>query len=363
MKKTVLKRFNCALLITLLLIMVPGTTVSAGTRFIDVLPISPYYDGVIWATERAHIANGYPGTEIFGTDLGCTRGHAMMFLWKLAGKPTPDTSKKMPFSDVPTNHAFYKAVLWGSQCKITKGFPDGTFGIDTECTRGQIMTFIWRYKGMPAPSSKPYPFKDTPTAAFRQAIKWGAEKKITKGFNDGKFHDTFTCTRGQIVTFLYRMTSQLGSAPKVSVPGNKALIPTPTPTKKPTPTPAHTHTWEPVYGTVDHEGTPEQGHTERQQTGTRTVVDREAFGRPIYEWHMVCSCGAYITNEDEADEHMCMGHRYGDKRVQVGVEHIDAETHEEPVYEDVYVVDKPTELGYDESVITGYRCSGCSATK
>ena len=237
MKKAVFKRFNCALLITLLLIMVPGTTVSAGTRFIDVLPISPYYDGVIWATERAHIANGYPGTEIFGTDLGCTRGHAMMFLWKLAGKPTPDTSKKMPFSDVPTSHAFYKAILWGSQCKITKGFPDGTFGIDVECTRGQIMTFIWRYKGMPAPSSKPYPFKDTPTAAFRQAIKWGAEKKITKGFNDGKFHDTFTCTRGQIVTFLYRMTSQLGSAPKVSVPGNKALTPTPTPTKRPTPTP------------------------------------------------------------------------------------------------------------------------------
>ena len=127
--------------------------------------------------------------------------------------------------------------------------------------------------------------------------------------------------------------------------------------------PAHTHTWEPVYGTVHHEGTPEQGHTERQQTGTKTVVDREAFDRPIYEWHTVCSCGAILSNNDEAEAHAEMGHSYGGARVQVGVEHIEAETHEEPVYEDVYVVDKPAEPGYDETVITGYRCSGCGATK
>lgn len=140
--------------------------------------------------------------------------------------------------------------------------------------------------------------------------------------------------------------------------------PEPQPTQPTQPSqPAHTHTWEPVYGTVHHEGTPEQGHTERRQTGTKTVVDREAFDRPIYEWHTVCSCGAILANSDEAYEHMEMGHSYGDARVQVGVEHIEAETHEEPIYEDVYVVDKPAEPGYDETVITGYRCSGCGATK
>lgn len=127
--------------------------------------------------------------------------------------------------------------------------------------------------------------------------------------------------------------------------------------------PAHTHTWEPVYGTVHHEGTPEQGHTQRVQTGAKTVVDREAVDVPIYEWHTVCSCGAILANSDEAYEHMEMGHSYGDARVQVGVEHIEAETHEEPIYEDVYVVDKPAEPGYDETVVTGYRCSGCGATK
>lgn len=123
-------------------VFTPRTTVSAGTRFIEVLPISPYYDGVIWATERAHIANGYPGTEIFGTDLGCTRRHAMMFLWKQAGKPTPDTSKNMPFSDVLTSHAFYKTVLWRAQSKITKGFPDGKYHDTFTCTRGRSSHFF-----------------------------------------------------------------------------------------------------------------------------------------------------------------------------------------------------------------------------
>ena len=140
--KNTLRHFSCALIITILIVTLSGTTVSAGTRFHDALPISPYYEAVIWATEQAHIANGYPGTHLFGTDIGCTRGHAMMFLWKLAGKPAPDTSKKMPFSDVPTNHDYYRAILWGSQSKITKGYPDGTFGIDRECTRGEILIGI-----------------------------------------------------------------------------------------------------------------------------------------------------------------------------------------------------------------------------
>lgn len=152
--------------------------------------------------------------------------------------------------------------------------------------------------------------------------------------------------------------------PKATATPTPTKKPTPTPTKKPTPTPApHVHTWEAVYGTVHHEGSPEQWHTERRQTGTRTVVDREASDRPIYERRAVCSCGAILSNSDEAYEHVEMGHTYGGARVQVGVKHIEAETHEEPVYEDVYVVDKPTEPGYDESVITGYRCSRCGATK
>lgn len=354
MKNTILRRFSRALIISILLVTVSGTTVSARTRFHDALPISPYYEAVIWATERAHIANGFPGTNLFGTDIGCTRGHAMMFLWKLAGKPAPDTSKKMPFSDVPTNHAYYRAILWGSQSKITKGYPDGTFGIDRECTRGEIMKFLWNYKGMPRPSSKPYPFKDTPTVAFRQAIKWGAEKKITKGFNDGKFHDTFTCTRGQIVTLMYRMTQNLGSEPGFSsyVSVHKST------TKL-----SHTHSWVPDYEIVHNEGSEEVGHYEKVKVGTQTVVDSEAFERPIYEWHEVCTCGAYITCAEEGCEHMEMGHSYGTKRVQVGTEHIEAITHEEPVYEDEWVVDEVAVPPSDETVIVGYHCSECGATK
>ena len=266
-----ISRTILSLVTAILIICTVGTNVSAATRFFDVDPSHPYYRGVMWATGEAKIANGYAIIGLFGIDDPCTRGHAMMFLWKLAGKPAPDTSIRMPFSDVPTDHPYYRAILWGSQCGVTKGYADGTFGIDKKCTRGQIVTFIWRYKGQPASKGGTYPFRDTPTSAYRKAIIWAAENRITKGYSDKMFHDTYTCTRGQIVTFLHRMTSYLGSAAKVSVqrhetptPTKKPTpvptkIPTPTPTKKPTPmptkkptptptkkptSPTHTHEWE-----------------------------------------------------------------------------------------------------------------------
>ena len=137
-----ISRTILSLVTAILIICTIGTNVSAATRFFDVDPSHPYYRGVMWATGEAKIANGYAIIGLFGIDDPCTRGHAMMFLWKLAGKPAPDTSKKMPFSDVPTNHDYYRAILWGSQSKITKGYPDGTFGIDRECTRGEILIGI-----------------------------------------------------------------------------------------------------------------------------------------------------------------------------------------------------------------------------
>lgn len=121
--------------------------------------------------------------------------------------PEPTDTGKSPFKDVPVNHAYYKAILWASQKGITKGFPNGTFGTDTTCTRGQIATFIWRYCGSPAPKAAKSPFKDKLTPAFEKAIIWAAENKITKGYPDNTFRDTATCTRGAIVTFLYRVST------------------------------------------------------------------------------------------------------------------------------------------------------------
>ena len=130
-----------------------------------------------------------------------------MFLWRMAGKPEPARASSSPFSDVPKSHAHYKAILWASQKRITKGFGDGTFGINKTCTRGQIMTFIWRFRGQPAPkTTSKSPFSDVPkNHAYYKAILWGSQNKITNGFSDGTFGINKACTRGQIVTFLYRI--------------------------------------------------------------------------------------------------------------------------------------------------------------
>ena len=164
-----------------------------------------YYTAIYWASQYG-ITKGYSDGS-FGIDKSCTRGHAVMFLWRMAGMPEPTDTGKSPFKDVPVNHAYYKAILWASQKGITKGFPNGTFGTDTTCTRGQIATFIWRYCGSPAPKVAKSPFKDKLTPAFEKAIIWAAENKITKGYPDNTFRDTATCTRGAIVTFLYRVST------------------------------------------------------------------------------------------------------------------------------------------------------------
>ena len=178
-------------------------------RFSDVLDSThPYYKAIYWAAGE-EITKGYSdGT--FGINRPCTRGEMMMFLWRYAGKPSPKTVSKSPFKDVPTNHVFYKAILWGAQKGITKGYSDGTFGINRNVSRGECMMFLWRLKGKPSPTAvSKSPFTDVPkTHVFYKAILWGAQKKVTTGYTSGAKKGTFgideNCTRGQIVTFLYR---------------------------------------------------------------------------------------------------------------------------------------------------------------
>ena len=185
----------------------PASTPASG--FSDVQDLShPYYNAIYWAAE-AGITKGYAdGT--FGVNKSCTRGEMIMFLWRFVGKPAPKSVAKSPFKDVPTNHTFYKAVLWAYQTGVTKGYSDGTFGINRNVSRGECMMFLWRVKGKatPKPVSKS-PFKDVPkTHAFYKAILWGSQKGITKGYTSGPKKGNFgiddNCTRGQIVTFLYR---------------------------------------------------------------------------------------------------------------------------------------------------------------
>ena len=127
-----------------------------------------------------------------------------MFLWRAAGKPEPETSVSK-FSDVSSNHKYVKAILWASENKIANGFKDGTFLPDESCTRGQIVTFIWRYMGMPKPKATQSSFSDVKkTHVYFKQIMWASEKGVTKGYADGTFRPDAFCNRAQCATFIYR---------------------------------------------------------------------------------------------------------------------------------------------------------------
>lgn len=186
-----------------------GTAKAGRKVFSDVLdPSHPYYNAIYWAADKG-IAGGYSdGT--FGIDRACTRAEAIRFLWCFAGKPEPKQTPALSFRDVPKSGAFYKPILWAYQTGIAGGYSDGTFRMNEACTRGHIMMFIWKYLRKPVPAmSSASPFYDVPKQhIYYRAILYGYQKKITKGFADGTFGVDKNCTRGQIVKFLHNLSKQ-----------------------------------------------------------------------------------------------------------------------------------------------------------
>ena len=174
----------------------------AENPFTDVKSGSYYYDAVLWAVEQGVTAGTSPTT--FSPDEGCTRAQVVTFLWRAAGKPDPASSES-PFSDVKEGAYYYNAVLWAVENGITNGTSDKTFSPDETCTRAQIVTFLWRYEEQPAPAGTNNPFADVkPSAYFGSAVLWAVEKGITNGTSATTFDPEDTCTRAQVVTFLYR---------------------------------------------------------------------------------------------------------------------------------------------------------------
>ncbi|MBE7007403.1 MAG: hypothetical protein E7424_09735 [Ruminococcaceae bacterium] len=165
-----------------------------------------YFDPVYWAFyAEPQITKGTDDTH-FGPDNACTRGHVVTFLWRAAGEPAPK-STQTPFTDLKPGAFYEKAVAWAVEEGITKGLSDTTFGPDATCTRGQIVTFLWRFKGEPAPKSTQTPFTDVnPNGFYMKAVAWAVENDVTKGLSDTAFGPDATCTRGQVVTFLHRAT-------------------------------------------------------------------------------------------------------------------------------------------------------------
>ena len=169
--------------------------------FVDVPAGSYYEDAVDWAVENG-ITKGTDDTH-FSPDGICTRAQAVTFLWRAAGSPKPET-RAMPFTDVPVGSYYYDAVLWAVENGITKGTSDTTFSPNMTCTRAQIVAFLWRSEKSPAAGTA-NPFADVKsTAYYADAVLWAVKENITKGTTNTTFSPDADCTRAQIVTFLWR---------------------------------------------------------------------------------------------------------------------------------------------------------------
>ena len=169
--------------------------------FIDVPAGSYYEDAVIWAVDKG-ITAGTSATT-FNPNGICTRAQAVTFLWRAAGSPAPKT-KVMPFTDVPAGSYYETAVLWAVENGITKGTSDTMFSPDATCTRAQIVTFLWRSQKSPA-AGMANPFADVAADTYYiDAVLWAVKHNITVGTTFSIFSPDEECTRAQIVTFLYR---------------------------------------------------------------------------------------------------------------------------------------------------------------
>ena len=169
--------------------------------FVDVATGSYYEDAVDWAVENG-ITKGTDDTH-FSPDGICTRAQAVTFLWRTAGSPEPET-RAMPFTDVPVGSYYYDAVLWAVENGITKGTSETMFSPDATCSRAQIVAFLWRSEKSPAAGSR-NPFADVkPTAYYAGAVLWAVREDITKGTTSTTFSPDADCSRAQIVTFLWR---------------------------------------------------------------------------------------------------------------------------------------------------------------
>ena len=169
--------------------------------FTDVPAGSYYEDAVIWAVDKG-ITTGTSATT-FNPNGICTRAQAVTFLWRAAGSPAAKSSA-MPFADVKAGSYYETAVLWAVENGITKGTSDTMFSPDATCTRAQIVTFLWRSQKSPAAGTA-NPFADVKsTAYYADAVLWAVKEDITKGTTNTTFSPNADCTRAQIVTFLWR---------------------------------------------------------------------------------------------------------------------------------------------------------------
>ena len=175
------------------------TPATPTVSFTDVPASAYYYDAVKWAAKKG-ITSGI-GSGLFGPDQPCTRAQIVTFLWRAAGSPEPKSMSS--FSDVSADSYYAKAVAWAVENGITTGTGDGKFSPDATCTRAQSVTFLFRAIGKLVDSKAE--FSDVLTDSYyANAVAWAVENGVTNGIGDGLFGPDNSCTRAQIVTFLFR---------------------------------------------------------------------------------------------------------------------------------------------------------------
>ena len=202
-----IKRILCFLLSFVLALTALPTAFAAEKSFVepftDVKTSKYYAEAVAWAVENG-ITTGISETK-FGPNQDCTRAQVVTFFWHLAGSPEPDQTSVNPFRDVKKKQYYYKAVLWATENGLVSGTAEDKFSPGKCCNRADAMMILWRFAGSPAPSSSQNPFRDVRSKAYyRDAVLWALECKITSGTSETKFSPKKTCSRAEIVTFLFQ---------------------------------------------------------------------------------------------------------------------------------------------------------------
>ena len=204
-KKRITAGILCAVLLLCAFFHMPKTNAEPVlTRFFDVNPKSYYTEAVTWAVSHTpQITNG-TSVGIFSPDDRCTRAQVLTFLWRSEGCPTP----KVPytkFKDVSAGSYYAPAVAWALEKKITAGTDAYHFSPNETCTRGQIVTFLWRYYSGSTFDGIPNPFKDVADSDYyKNAVIWALRHHITNGTDRTHFSPKQKCSRAETITFLYR---------------------------------------------------------------------------------------------------------------------------------------------------------------
>lgn len=178
---------------------------AAVVNFVDVPADAYYHDAVLWAVEKG-ITNGTDTTH-FSPDFSCTRAQMVTFLWRASGSPGPK-SDAMPFTDVKADSYYYDAVIWATENGITNGISDTTFSPDDICTRAQMVSFLYRMADSPEVSGSTTFTDVAADAYYAKAVEWAKMNNITNGIGGGLFGPDYDCTRAQIVTFLWRALAE-----------------------------------------------------------------------------------------------------------------------------------------------------------